>query len=336
MEEQGPVTAPEVSVVICTYSDARWQYLVQAVRSVQNQRTRPHEIIVVVDHNPGLLARVQAELPGVIVVDNHEPKGTSGAKNSGAARATGSLVAYLDDDAVAEPDWLERLTAPLSDPAVLGVGGRATPQWPDRRPRWFPEEFDWVVGCTHRGLPETVAPIRNPIGCNMVIRRQVFESFGGFYNNLGTVGGRPLGCEETEFCIRASRQSPGQVWLYQPDALVHHHVPPQRTTWRYFFRRCHSEGLSKALLAQLAGTRAGLASERQHALHVLPRAALRGLYDLIFRLDIGGLGRAAAIVLGLSVTASGYVQGSLASLRAPSPTLAPTLANGSSYPERGL
>src|SRR5919202_688038 len=93
----------DVSVVICAYTEARWDDLVAAVESVQCQTAPPPEIVVVIDHNPGLLARVCRHIPGVVVIENREPRGLSGARNSGLATAQGAVIAFLDDDAVAEP-----------------------------------------------------------------------------------------------------------------------------------------------------------------------------------------------------------------------------------------
>src|SRR5688572_24138158 len=119
----------DISVVISAYTEARWDNLVAAVDSLRRQSTPPCEIVVVVDHNPHLLQRVRAQLRDVIAVDNTEPRGLSGARNSGIAMARGTVIAFLDDDAVAEPDWIERLAGPYRDPQVAGVGGAILPLW---------------------------------------------------------------------------------------------------------------------------------------------------------------------------------------------------------------
>src|SRR5260221_220889 len=235
----------EVSVVICAYTLARWDDLVAAVGSVRRQIVPPREIIVVVDHNPGLLQYVYEQIPGVITVENWETRGLSGARNCGIRVAKGELVAFIDEDALAKPDWLEWLTAGYSDPNVFGVGGTVEPIWLTDRPGWFPEEFNWVVGCSYRGLPETTALVRNLIGCNMSFRREVFESIGGFKHGIGRVGTRPTGCEETELCIRLNQHCPNAILLYEPMARVYHRVPGQRACWKYFGARCYAEGQSK-------------------------------------------------------------------------------------------
>ncbi|MEV6859902.1 glycosyltransferase family 2 protein [Streptosporangium subroseum] len=308
------------SVVICAYTGERWKDIREAVESVANQRRGPYEIILVVDHNPDLHLRLKREYPGAVVVENTQEKGLSGGKNTGAAIASGDIVAYLDDDAIAAPGWLEALEEGFCDPAVMGVGGLTRPLWAaGRRPRWFPREFDWTVGCTYRGMPTRRAPIRNVMGGNAAFRRQVVGDVGGFHTGIGrsvqarSVQGRnprPLGCEETEFCIRLSQRIPGAVLLFEPDATIGHKVPAVRSTFAYFRSRCYAEGLSKALVTRSVGTVDGLASERAHALKALPLGALRGVGEAL-RGDLSGFGRAGAIVVGLTCTTWGYVVGSL-------------------------
>ncbi|GGS78972.1 glycosyl transferase family 2 [Planobispora rosea] len=305
----------KISVVICVYTEERWEDIRAAVASVERQTRRPHEIILVVDYNPDLHLMLKREYPGAIVVENTHEKGLSGGKNTGAATASGDIVAYLDDDAVAEPGWLEALEEGFQDPSVVGVGGLTLPLWETgRRPRWFPQEFDWTVGCTYRGMPTARAPIRNVMGGNAAFRREIVGEVGGFHTGIGrSVQGRkprPLGCEETEFCIRISQRRPGSVMLFEPEAVIGHKVSAARSRFSYFRSRCYAEGLSKALVTQSVGTGDGLASERAHALKALPLGALRGIGEAL-RGDPSGLGRAAAIVVGLAWTTWGYVVGSL-------------------------
>jgi GT2 family glycosyltransferase len=301
---------PTVSVVVCAYADRRWDDLVAAVASAAAQTVAPLETVVVVDHNPALLDRVRERLPGVRAIGNDDVRGLSGARNSGVAVAQGEVVAFLDDDAVAEPDWLARLLGPYADPAVIGVGGAVEPLWERRRPRFMPDEFDWVVGCSYRGMPPTPGPVRNVIGANMSLRRSVFDAIGGFRTDVGRIGTRPLGCEETELCIRARRRLPGREIIYEPRARVRHRVSHDRAAWRYFRARCWSEGLSKAAVARAAGRDDGLASERRYVTSTLPRGVARGLTEALAG-DAAGLARAGSIVAGLAITTAGYAAGAL-------------------------
>lgn len=301
-----------ISVIICAYSEERWDELAAAVRSVEQQELRPHQIVVSVDHNPSLLDRVRREMPNVVVVENEQSTGLSGARNSGLRVAHGDVVAFIDDDAVADPDWLIWINAGYAEKDVIGVGGAIEPWWPTKRPGWFPQEFDWVVGCTYRGLPERAAPVRNLIGANMSFRREVFDHLGGFRSGIGRVGTRPVGCEETEFCIRARQQLPGSVFLYEPRARIRHRVSSERTTWRYFRRRCHAEGRSKVLVSRFVGSGDGLASERTYTVRTLPVGIAQGLKATVLHGDPFGVARAGAILAGVTITTVGYLVGRMA------------------------
>ena len=321
-----------VSVVISTYTEARWDDFARAVDSARAQTVPTLEVVVVVDHNPALLTRVRQQMPFAVVVENLQVPGLSGCRNSGVAAARGELIAFLDDDAVAEPDWLEHLSSGYERDSVLGVGGSVEPMWLDARPRWFPIEFDWVVGCTYRGMPDRRSAVRNPVGANMSFRREVISSIGGFRFEFGRAAALPTRCDETEFCIRAHQRWPESVILYEPRAKIHHLVPSSRARWRYFILRCYVEGLSKARVARLTGARDGLASERVYVSRALPTGCLRGLADTVNRRDPAGLARAGTIVIGLLITTLGYVVGSawgLARRRStPPPASAALLAAG--------
>jgi GT2 family glycosyltransferase len=311
------MTDLRISVVICAYSEARWNDLASAVASVRSQAYPAHETIVVVDHNPSLLARAREQMKEAVAVENTDGRGLSGARNSGIAIAGGDVIAFLDDDAVAAPDWLGRLAEKYADPRVIGVGGSIEPLWERNRPRWFPEEFDWVVGCTYRGMPHKEGDVRNLIGCNMSFQRGVFQQTGGFRTGFGQVGASMLRCDETEFCIRVRQNDPAHRLSFAPSAHVFHHVPSDRAHWSYFQSRCFTEGMAKASLSQLLGARDGLSSERAYALSALPRAILRELANVVRHRDPYGLARASAITAGLGLTAAGYLYGSLSIRFAP-------------------
>ncbi len=301
----------QVSVIICAYTEKRWHDLVAAIASVQQQTLPSQEIILVVDHNPTLYDRALATFVDVKVIENTDIRGLSGARNSGLLEAHGNIIAFMDEDAVARPDWLAQLASVYQSSHVLGAGGAIRPFWQARRPAWFPEEFQWVVGCTYRGMPGHLAPVRNLIGCNMSFRREVFDAVGGFRNGIGRVGALPVGCEETELCIRARQAFPSHHFYYQPTAEVLHRVPNERTRGRYFLSRCYSEGISKALVTQWVGSQDGLASEWTYTLRTLPFGCVRGVWDAL-QGDRAGVARAFAIVVGLFTTTFGYLRGRMA------------------------
>lgn len=310
-------------MVICVYTEDRWGDILAAVASVRDQSYPALETLLVVDHNPTLLRRLaktygddgagsEQGAQRVRVLANAGPRGLSAGRNTGVAAAAGEVIAFLDDDAVAERDWLLHFAEGYADPRVMAVGGRTQPVWASRRrPAWFPEEFDWVVGCSYRGLPPGRVAVRNVLGGNASFRRSGLEAVGGFASGIGRDGQRlPLGGEETELCIRLTRALPDAVLLIDDRSVIHHRVPPARERFRYFRTRAYAEGLSKALVARSVGTREGLASERRYTTRVLPAGVARGLRDALLGRP-GGAGRAGAIVAGVAAAAGGYALGTL-------------------------
>jgi GT2 family glycosyltransferase len=314
---------PAVSVVICSYTEDRWDMLMAAVESVRTQTVPPQQTIVVVDYNMDLYKRLIFTVSDVVILENTGPKGLSGARNTGAAGATAGIVAFLDDDAEAEPDWLERLTALYDDHDVLAVGGRVVPMWETERPAHFAEELDWIVGCSYRGLPKVAAEVRNVIGANMSFRSEVLDVVGGFNTSLGRQNSLPLGCEETEICIRAVIGSPGGRVVYEPAALVRHFVPVQRGTLNYMLRRAWSEGISKAQVSKIVGHKRALGPERRYVRRVLPHAVARGIRDQLRGKDPAGFRRAATVIAVLAVTTCGYIRGRSLPTAPPSPAAGP-------------
>lgn len=286
--------------------------------SVRNQTYPAREIIVVIDNNEELLRRAEQEIAAVTVVPNSKERGLSGGRMTGVELATAPIIVFLDDDAAAADEyWLANLLDAYQGQHILGVGGHIEPAWHSTAPSWFPPEFNWIVGCTFKGMPRDPLPgspnsqVRSLIGANMSVRAEVLHRAGGFTTNLGKRegGGTILGViadsgEETEFGIRASQLYPGSIWVHCPRARVNHTVPAERSTWKYFVRRCRKEGTAKAVIAGLTGTRDGLAAERRYVLTLVGTACRYAL--------TGQIGRAAAICAGLSITTMTYIRARLA------------------------
>jgi hypothetical protein len=201
------------------------------------------------------------------------------------------------------------LTAPYADPDVIGVGGIVRPLWEERMPDWFPEEYSWVVGCSHDGTGQKAGAVRNFIGANMSFRRSAFDAAGPFADELGRLAVFPVSCDETEFCIRLRQRCPQARLVIAPQARVLHRVPQRRTTWSYFRLRCYAEGLSKAQVTQFVGAGDGLANERAYVLRTLTAALRRDLKSLLLDLDKDAGARAGATVAGLAITTAGYLRG---------------------------
>ncbi len=163
-------------------------------------------------------------------------------------KSRGEIIAFIDDDAWAEKDWIERMTRNFEDENVFGVGGKIISVFDSKRPKWLAEELDWIVGCTYKGMKEE--DIRNPIGANMAFRREAFEIAGFFKTEIGRYGKKLLGSEETEFCLRLKKLKPDGKIIFDPSAVVCHRVPKDICSLRYALKRAYYEGYSKAILSR--------------------------------------------------------------------------------------
>ncbi|MBN2099413.1 MAG: glycosyltransferase family 2 protein [Dehalococcoidia bacterium] len=308
---------PSVSVIICAYTEERLKDIHEAVDSVLAQTLKPHQLILAIDRNEDLFHRLRIELPSEIcVVLNTGTPGLSNTRNTGIQSSTGEIVAFLDDDAVAEESWLENLAPAFDDPRVVAVGGQAVAAWPDGSPPlWFPMEFDFVVGCTeHKGLmmrPD--GAIRNVTGSNMAFRREVFEKAGLWETRLGRCELKrkrfnPSGGEEAEMCLRIKSRIPEGRIIFRPEAVVHHKVVHNRARLRYMLDFCLREGHTRALMK---GVVSQYNTEPLAAEGVFLRKLVFGsmVQRLIYFYRPTSLPQAAAIVMNLSLMATGYAFG---------------------------
>ena len=304
-----------VSVVICCYTEERLHDTREAIASVHHQALRPDEIILVVDNNPKLYERLRGEMgQSVHVVLNQGPAGVSGSRNAGIALARGDLVAFLDDDAVAESGWLARLTGLFSDPQVVGVGGRAVLRWAKRRPSWFPEELDWTIGGSLNWLPLVPTIVRNPHGFNMCFRREVFDTVGGFATEIGGVRQIPRSGEEADLSLRIRHRWPTAKIVWEPNAVIVHKVPPAKVRFSMILRRAYWEGVCKSWVehaAQASRKDEALSSERAYMKHLINRSLRSRLTSLW---DPKSAAQMASILLSIMAVGTGYAVGKVGNM----------------------
>ncbi|MEY2569259.1 MAG: hypothetical protein QOE35_3788 [Actinomycetota bacterium] len=246
----------KVSVVVPTHN--RSGMVARAIVSLTEQTLAPMEIIVVDNGSTDDTAAVLHDLRSRFRRLRHirEPElGVSIARNRGAGEASGQLVAFLDDDAVAGPHWLEALAdAAASSPGAAGFAGPIGLRWTRQAPRWVRGLEGWYG---HFDLGSTRTKIDYPLypfASNVAFRREAFLSVGGFPSELGPRGVQRIGCEEDGLFRRVAAR--GWDVIYEPEARVYHWVHPERLSRRYLLRRGVTQGTSKVLVdALFAGSR---------------------------------------------------------------------------------
>jgi glycosyltransferase involved in cell wall biosynthesis len=307
--------ALRADVIICTYTLDRWELLVRAVESALAQTIAPQQLIIVVGHSaPGeqyineeLLARCRQEwgtrsadsLVEIVIVTRRFA-GTKGSSlNTALLLTRAEIVAFLDDDAEAAPDWLERKLAVYSTyPEVVAVGGAPLPDYGAPRPSWFPPDFDWVFGCHYRSLPDRLAPIPHLIGTSMSVRRDAILAVGGFHADWH---------DDMDLSHRIAHGFGPAAVCYEPRAEVRHYVPPERLTWSYFWRRCFYVNRSKVTAFADMGEASNIGAELRFAASVL-----LGLAPALVAAVTGRperLRQALVAVMGVALGGCGYIAG---------------------------
>ncbi|MFC3956984.1 glycosyltransferase [Halovivax cerinus] len=241
----------KVSVVICTYSPDLYDDFCEAVESVLEQDYDTVEVVAVIDGSDSVGERVRRDWDdhdSVAIVENDETIGLSASRNRGSEEATGDVIAFMDDDAVAAEGWVQELVRTYTETDVEAVGGKMLPLWVAEEPWFLPAEFYWLVGVTHRGFPAE-GPVRNTFGSNISFRATVLEELDGFDETLGRKGSGQVQGEETELASRVRQELDGTLY-YTPDAAVYHKVFSYRTQPLWLGKRAFWQGYSKSVMEQ--------------------------------------------------------------------------------------
>jgi glycosyltransferase involved in cell wall biosynthesis len=231
----------KITVVLCTFN--RCLSLPKALDSVIAQ-ILPESVawdVLVVDNNSSDKTREVVEgysrrYPGRVRYLFEPGQGLSRARNAGIGQALGEIIAFIDDDVIAEPTWLQNLTASLDNGKWVGAGGRIVPPLDFNPP-------DWLTVGGERDLVGALLPLldlgdqsgemmRPPYGANMAFRKSMFSRYGMFRTDLGRCGNSLLMGEDTEFGNRLI--SAGECLHYEPSAVVEHPVPMERLSKKYF------------------------------------------------------------------------------------------------------
>lgn len=243
----------KVSIVVCTYTMERYDDFVEAVESALDQTYEPIEVVLVSDGNTDVADHMREDFGhhgNVRVHCTEENRGISHVRTRGAEVATGELVAFLDDDAVAEPDWIEQLVETFRSTDAVAVGGRLAADWLVERPSFFPEEFYWLVGVTEKGFADHLDEVRNTYGSNIAYDREAFLSVGGYDEETGRKGDRHVQAHEAPACIRI-REEYGRGVIYNENAVVYHKLFDYRGEFTWLVKRAFWQGYSKRVMNKL-------------------------------------------------------------------------------------
>ncbi len=254
----------QVSVVLCTHTTDRYDDFTEAAESVLGQTHEDRELVLVSDGSAAAYGQMRRDYGGrddVTIHCNDENVGLLESRNTGAELATGDVVAFIDDDAVADEARLAELVESYETRDAIAVGGKMVPDWVAGKPDFLPAEYYFLVGVTHRGFAEGPGEVRNTFGSNISFRREVFLELDGFDTDIGgRKGDKHLQGGETELCARMRERYGEGVW-YNPDARVAHKVFDYRTDPVWLLKRSFWQGYSKRGMEVLVPESTGEESE---------------------------------------------------------------------------
>ena len=240
----------KVSVAVCTHSPDRYDDLRDAAESVFEQTYDDVELVLVSDGSDEVYERMVEDYgdhEDTVIGRTEENVGISEARTRAGEIASGDVIAFIDDDAVAREDWVEELAAVYEERDVIAAGGRMAPRWVAGKPSFLPEEFYWLIGVTHKGFADGEGEVRNTFASNLSFKRDVFLELGGFDPNVGRKGDRQIQAVEGEICTRMRRKY-GQGVYYNPEAVVEHKIFDYRTRATWLLNRSFWQGYSKRVM----------------------------------------------------------------------------------------
>lgn len=220
---------PRISVVVCTYNGART--IRSCLDSLRELKYPDFEVIVVDDGSTDATAAIANEYDVRLITIAQA--GLSNARNVGLDAATGEIVAYLDDDALADPHWLDYLAWSFARTTHVGIGG----------PNIAPPPSGSIAACVakapggpiHVLLSDTEA--EHIPGCNMAFRKASLQAVGGFDPRYRSAG------DDVDICWRLQRC--GWTLGFSPAAMVWHH---RRDSVGAYWKQQVGYGKAEALL----------------------------------------------------------------------------------------
>lgn len=241
--------SPKFSVIIITRNRA--SFLPKVLESLLKQdfENKKYEIIVVDnnsdDDTTSIVERFKRECPNKIHYVFEPEIGMSKARNKGATVARGEILVFIDDDAIASPNWLDDYWLLYRIfPEIVAAGGRIEPLFQCGRPKWLSDELLVVLGHLNISDKETVLSFPDhPFGGNFSVKKEIFIKVGGFIEDIKH-------CNEEKAFFYKLYLNNYKVG-YSPKALVYHQIPTSRFRKIFFLKRGIKQGISNVKVMSL-------------------------------------------------------------------------------------
>ena len=231
-----------LSIIICSYNRA--SYISGALDSLYHQSAGldNFEAIIVDNNSTDNTAEVfkqwrSSHANGSFTYLTESKQGASFARNTGAEGAKGQWLCFMDDDAIANSNYVENIIKHIkTKPEAIGFGGRIIPKYIPSAPEWMSYYVSSLVG--NFDYAPTACAFENgkyPLESNMIVKKDIYDSIGGFNTQLpGVVGTLRIGGEGKELFYKILAL--GHTIYYDPAICVHHVVEVKKLTPEYMYR----------------------------------------------------------------------------------------------------
>jgi glycosyltransferase involved in cell wall biosynthesis len=271
-----------LSIIICSYNRA--SYISDALDSLYTQSSglKVFEVFIVDNNSSDNTAEVYEQwrvknTKGSFTYLTESNQGASFARNTGAAVAKGAWLCFMDDDAVATPDYVKNIIRHIeTKPEAVGFGGRIIPKYIPAEPKWMSFYVSSLVGnFDYAPTACAFAPGKYPLESNMIVKKDIYDQIGGFNTNLpGVVGTLRIGGEGKELFYKIL--AIGHTIYYDPSICVQHVVEVKKLTKEYMYRV--ASGIGRG--------------EKTRTLTISKGAYIKKIIEYMFKLG-------ASVILGL-------------------------------------
>jgi glycosyltransferase involved in cell wall biosynthesis len=240
------------SIVVCTFN--RSASLRRMLKSLQDLVIPDHitcEVIVVDNHSDDdtrlVVEETAKHFTSEIRYVFEDKKGLSHARNRGIKEAGGEIIAFTDDDVIADKHWIQNIDRAFKEYADAAcAGGKILPVWEIPRPKWLKPDLYGYLALLDKGDSSAYMDALDIWGANFAVKSEMFKKYGLFDTNLGRTPAKLYSGEEAEFLLRL--QNAGEKILYYPLSIIHHHIPACRMSKKYMRRWEFDNGEMEGIL----------------------------------------------------------------------------------------
>ncbi|MGE1008027.1 glycosyltransferase [Bacillus cereus] len=240
----------KLTIAICTFN--RVNLLVETIQSLSNLKNISDAQVIIVDNNStdstkGQVEELIRDLSYDLEYVNEKRQGLSYARNAAIQKANCEYIAFLDDDAIPDSEWINTIISAFEeDDTLYAIGGKIIPKFETSRPDWLVKGLEYSYTIVDLGAnKQQYSSQLYPFGANMAFRTSVFDKYA-FPNHLGRKGTTLISGEETWLFSKFEEEQ--WDYCYIPDMIVEHFVPKERLTKKWVLERFYFQGVTKKLM----------------------------------------------------------------------------------------